>query len=63
MRDDILRAFCNGKRPMELIKENVASKKTVYYYHSIYSDMVKTVKSDAFTNEMIKLLLNLRIKA
>ena len=62
MRDDVLRAFCEGKKPIDLIKDKIASKKTVYYYHSIYSDMKELIQSDNFANEMIKLLIKLRIK-
>lgn len=62
MRDDIIRAFCDGKKPVDLIKDNIASKKTIYYYHSIYSDMKELVQSDTFINEMIRLMLKIRIK-
>lgn len=63
MRTDIINAFCEGKKPIDLIKENIASKKTVYYYHSIYSDMIELIKSNEFANEMVKLMLKLRIKS
>jgi hypothetical protein len=62
MRSDIIIAFCEGKKPKELIDKNVANKKTIYYYHSIFNDMKEQIQSDEFSNEMIKLLLKLRIK-
>ena len=62
MRDDILKAFCDGKRPKDLIKENIANRKTIYYYHSIFANMKEIIQSDEFINQMIKLMINLRIK-
>jgi hypothetical protein len=62
MRDDIILAFCDGKKPIELINDKLASKKTIYYYHSIYSDMKEIIQSDIFVNGMIRLMIKLRIK-
>lgn len=62
LRDDIILAFCEGKRPKELIDAKVANPKTIYYYHSIYQSLKESLQNDVFINEMIKLLLKLRIK-
>ena len=62
MRSDIILEFCNGKRPKDLISQNIASKKTVYYYHSIFNEMKEFVQSDEFANELVKLIVKLRMK-
>jgi hypothetical protein len=62
MRDDIIIEFCNGKKPKDLIKAKMAGAKTIYYYHNIYNNLKDDVTDDKFVNQMIKLLLNLRIK-
>ena len=62
MRKDILFAFCEGKKPKDLISKKVANPKTVYYYHSIYQQMKETIISEKFVNELIKLLVASRIK-
>lgn len=62
MRDDIILAFCEGKKPKDLIQKKTANPKTIYYYHSIYKEMVDFLRSDEFVNQMVKLLLKLRIK-
>jgi hypothetical protein len=62
MRDDIILSFCNGQRPKDLIKDKIANPKTIYYYHNIYNNLKDSVTDDAFVNQLIKILLNIRIK-
>ena len=62
MREDIILAFCSGKRPKDLIEAKIANPKTIYYYHSIYQDLKESIISDDFVNAMIRLLLKLRIR-
>lgn len=61
MRTDIILEYCNGRKPKDI--KDRASKKTLYYYYRIYREMKATVTSDAFVNELIRVLVSLRVKS
>ena len=62
MRNDLIEAFAQGKTTKQLITEGVAAPKTVYYYHSLYGQIKEAVRSEEFVNEVVRLLLKLRVK-